>query len=222
MDRSRRRARRTDPLLAGYVSGPSAATEATTRALGNVSGARSLILVEGVSDQIAVEAFAERRGRDLVADGVVVVPTGGVHAFGKLMTRLRGDLGDSVTFAGLYDVGEEAVVRRCLQMVGFDGVRSRADIARLGFHACVEDLEDELIRATGVEAVLALIESQGDSRAFQTLQHQGPWEGRPVASQLRRFMGSGGRRKSRYARLLPLALEPDRAPEPIRAVLGHT
>ena len=33
---------------------------------------------------------------------------------------------------------------------------------RLGFYVCVEDLEDELIRAIGAAGVEALIDSQGD------------------------------------------------------------
>lgn len=39
--------------------------------------ARAVILVEGWSDQAALEALARRRGRDLLAEGVVVMPIGG-------------------------------------------------------------------------------------------------------------------------------------------------
>ncbi len=45
-------------VLDGYVSGPAAATEATAQALAQVGNATSVILVEGVSDQIAVETLA--------------------------------------------------------------------------------------------------------------------------------------------------------------------
>ena len=40
-------------------------------------------LVEGISDQRALEALAARRGRDLEAEGVSVVPIGGAHAIGR-------------------------------------------------------------------------------------------------------------------------------------------
>ena len=40
----------------------------------------AVVLVEGLSDQAAVEALAERRGRDLDAEGVAVVPIGGAQA----------------------------------------------------------------------------------------------------------------------------------------------
>jgi hypothetical protein len=45
------------------------------------------------------------------------------------------------------------------------------------------------------------------------------WRGRPTEEQLRRFMGSGGRRKFRYARILVEALDLERVPRPLDAVL---
>ena len=38
---------------------------------------RGVVLVEGTSDRRAVETLARRRGRDLQAEGVAVVPMGG-------------------------------------------------------------------------------------------------------------------------------------------------
>jgi len=66
-----------------------------------------------------------------------------------------------------------------------------------------------------------LLERYGDLRSFQTLQKQSAWKGRPLGEQLRRFMGSGGRRKIRYARLLVDALELDDVPRPLDLVLSH-
>ncbi len=88
-----------------------------------------------------------------------------------------------------------------------------------GFFCCDLDLEDELIRALGAPAVREVIAGQGDEQPFRTLQHQPQWRDRPVESQLRRFMGSGARRKIRYGRLLVDALDPDRVPRPLDAVL---
>ncbi len=51
--------------LDGYVSGPAAPIQATARALAKVDGAAAVVLVEGISDQIAVETAARCRGRDL-------------------------------------------------------------------------------------------------------------------------------------------------------------
>ena len=72
-----------EELLAGYVSGPAAATEATAVALARADSARTVVLVEGVSDQIAVETLAGRHGRDLAAEGVVVLPAGGAHGIAR-------------------------------------------------------------------------------------------------------------------------------------------
>jgi hypothetical protein len=92
---------------------------------------------------------------------------------------------------------------------------------RLGFYVCVADLEDELIRALGAAAVEDVVDAQGELGSFRTLQKQTAWRGRPTEEQLRRFMGSGGRRKIRYARLLVEALDLDRVPPPLDGVLAH-
>jgi hypothetical protein len=92
---------------------------------------------------------------------------------------------------------------------------------RLGFYVCVADLEDELIRALGVAEVERVLEAHGDLSAFRTLQKQPAWLGRPPAEQLHRFMGSGGRRKIRYARYLVEALAPSQVPRPLDLVLNH-
>ena len=92
---------------------------------------------------------------------------------------------------------------------------------RLGFYVCVEDLEDELIRALGADAVEEVVDAQGDLGSFRTLQKQPAWRGQPREEQLRRFMGSGGSRKIRYARLLVDALELDQMPRPLDLLLAH-
>ena len=91
----------------------------------------------------------------------------------------------------------------------------------LGFYVCDADLEDELIRALGADTVEHVVEANGDLRSFRTLQKQPEWRGRPADEQLRRFMGSGGRRKTRYARFLVEALEPAQVPRPLDRVLAH-
>jgi hypothetical protein len=205
-------------LLDGYVHGPAAATEATTRALAKTAAAAAVVLVEGISDQIAVETLAARIGRDLSAERVVVLPIGGAHAITRFLTQF-GPAGAGLRLAGLCDVGEEKVIRRGLASAGIGSPGTRADMERLGFYVCVEDLEDELIRAIGVAQVEALIDSQGDLGSLHSLQRQPEWRRQPVAAQLRRFLGSGSRRKLRYARLFAEAVDLDRLPRPLEAVL---
>ncbi len=216
MDITRRR-ELANRLLEGYVHGPAAATEATARALTKVAAAEAVVLVEGISDQIAVETLAARRGRDLGAERVVVLPIGGAHAFTRYLTQL-GPAGAGLRLAGLCDIGEENVVRRGLANAGIGSPRTRADMERLGFYVCVEDLEDELIRAIGAAQVEELIDSQGDLGSFRSLQRQPEWRGQPAVAQLRRFLGSGARRKLRYARLLAGAVDLDRLPHPLEAI----
>lgn len=181
---------------------------------------RAVVLVEGVSDQVAVEALGARLGRDLAGEGVSVVPMGGAQAIGRFLARF-GPRGANLRLAGVYDVGEERVIRRGLQRAGFgsDFPLTRDDMEELGFYACVVDLEDELIRALGVASVEAVIASQGELAAFRSLQRQPQWRGRRADAQLRRFMGSGATRKIRYARFLVDALDPACVPRPLRLVL---
>lgn len=210
---------RDDELLAGYVRGPAAATEATVRALARSAGARAVLLVEGVSDQIAVETLATRCGRDLATEGVAVIPVGGAHGFARLLRRF-GPEGSAARLGGLYDAGEENVVRRGLAAAGVGSPCSRADLEHLGFHVCVRDLEEELLRAAGTALVEALLGAHGDLGSFRTLQRQPAWRGRDEQAQLRRFLGAGSARKLRYARLLVDAIELDRIPKPLDAVLA--
>jgi hypothetical protein len=178
---------------------------------------RAVILVEGVSDRIAVEALAERRGRDLRGEGVSVVPIGGAQALGRFLERFGAD----VRLAGLCDAGEERDFARALERAGLGIDLTRADMEALGFYVCEADLEDELIRALGADRVEQIVEAHGDLRPLRTLQKQAAWNGRPLEHQLRRFMGSGGSRKLKYARLLVEALEPAQVPRPLDLVLTH-
>jgi OLD-like protein len=180
----------------------------------------TIVLVEGVSDQVAVEALAERRRRNLAAEGVSVVPIGGAQAIGRFLQAF-GPRGLDRNLAGLYDVAEERDIRRAFEREGLGGDLTRPDLERLGFFVCVADLEDELIRALGVAGVERVLATNGDLRAFRTLQKQPAWRGRSPEHQLRRFMGSGGRRKTRYARLLIEALDHADVPRPLDRVLAH-
>lgn len=205
--------------LAGYVSGPAAATQPTAAALAKTPGARAVILVEGLSDQIALETLAVRRGRNLADEKVVILPVGGVHAATRYL-RLFGPDGTGVRLAGLCDAAEQDILRRSLTVANVGAPRTRADMESIGFHVCVEDLEDELIRAVGAELVSELFDSQGDLTAFRSMQRQPAWRGRDPEAQMRRFLGAGSTRKLRYARLLTEAVDLTRVPRPLDAVLG--
>jgi len=212
---SRLRRAQARELVAGIVGGPVA----TRRALASVGDARAVVLVEGISDQIALETLAARHGRDLAGERIAVVPIGGAQAIARFLT-LFGPQGSDLRLAGLCDAREEDVFRRSLERAGFGAELTRSDMERQGFHVCVQDLEDELIRALGPDAVEALLRSHGDLGSFRTFQKQPAWRGQSVDAQLRRFMGSADRRKLRYARLIVEALDIADVPRPLDAVLA--
>lgn len=199
---------------------PAGGPAATERALNRLANASAIVLVEGFSDQIAVETLARRHGRDLAQHDVAVVPIGGAHAALRFL-RHFGPQGAGVDLAGLCDAGEAAVFRRALERAGFGSQLTASDVERLGFFVCHDDLEDELIRAFGADGVEAVVAREGDHEAFRTFQRQPAWRGQPVDRQLRRFMGSAGRRKLRYARLLVEALDLAAMPRPLDGVLAH-
>jgi hypothetical protein len=179
--------------------------------------ARAVVLVEGVSDQRALEALAQRRGRDLDAEGIAVVPIGGAQAIGRFLERF-GPRGSNVRLAGLCDAGEEGYFRRSLERAGFGSDLTRADMERLGFYVCVENLEHELIRSLGAAAVLEVIASEGELESFRTFQKQLAKRDLTHEDQLWGFMWN---RKLRYATLLVHALDLARVPRPLDGVLAH-
>jgi len=196
---------------------------AAARLLVSAAQARAAILVEGWSDQAALEALARRRHRDLRAEGVIVVPIGGATNVQRFVQAL-GPNGLGVQLAGLCDVAELPHVRRGLERGGV-AVRTAASIGAAcaddGFYACDADLEDELIRALGTAGVERVLEAEGDLASFRRFQDQPAQRGRDLHSQLRRFLGTRAGRKVRYGALLVDALELDRVPPALDLALGH-
>lgn len=182
--------------------------------------ARSLVLVEGVSDQVALETLATRQGRDLGAEGIVIMSIGGAHAIGRHLLRF-GPQGAGLPVVGMCDAREEGYFRRALATAGLGTPHSREEMERLGFTVCVEDLEDELIRAAGREAIEVLVEAEGDLASLRALQQQPAWRQRDFHAQMHRFLGAGARRKARYAHLLVDALDLERVPRPLVEVLAR-
>jgi hypothetical protein len=91
-----------------------------------------------------------------------------------------------------------------------------------GFHVCEPDLEGELIRALGAHGVRELVAASGDLGPLRTFERQPDWQGRAAEAQLHRFLRSSSRRNLRYARLLvDAAVDADRVPAPLEAVLAH-
>jgi hypothetical protein len=159
-----------------------------------------LIAVEGNSDRTVLELVARRLGRDLAAEGIEVVPIGGAHA----IRRFVSDLPAGTPVRGLCDANEAPLFRRVLK-----------DVC-----VCDPDLEGELIRALGVEAVeVALGEGLASFRMFQQQPAQ---RGRPLEPQLHRWLRSSSTRFHRYLPVLTAAVDLERIPQPLLDVLGNT
>jgi hypothetical protein len=157
----------------------------------------AVVLVEGVTDRLALDAVARRLALDL--DAIEIVPIGGAQAIRRASAQYEGE-----RVVGLCDAGEERWFRRVLGDATF---------------VCVEDLEDELIRALGADRVEEVVSARGELDTFRSFQNQLFWRGRPVEMQLRRWLQNGGR-QHRYPPLLIDAMEPDEIPRPLAGVLA--
>lgn len=192
--------------VVGWAAGGSGAT---ARELAARLPVRAAVLLEGPSDVAAVTALAARRGRDLSAEGVCVVPIGGAMSVDRF-TRLLGPPGLGLRLTGLCDEAERDYYSRGLR---------RAGAAEDAFFVCSADLEDELVRALGVRQVGEVVRAEGDARALQTFLRQPAQRGRTPQQQLRRFLGTKKGRKIHYGRVLVEALEPAQTPAPLEALL---
>jgi Overcoming lysogenization defect protein-like, TOPRIM domain len=186
---------------------------------GQYSGVPTVVLVEGVTDELALTVAAQRSGRNLSAEGVSVVPMNGAHAFGRFLRQLLVEETET-NVAGLYDHGEEEVIRAALEGAGYAPI-DRGELEAIGFFACVVDLEDELIRAFGEGNLWRLIELEGDRQPWHTFRKQHAWRGRPVDQQFRRFIRSVSPRNSRYVRALVETIDPSQLPRPLRLLLDY-
>jgi hypothetical protein len=199
------------------AGGSRAALIAAAARAREVSGSCTVVLVEGMSDQGAVQTLAARCGRDLPGENIFVVPMGGATNIAHFL-GLFGPRGLGVRLAGLCDEAEEHDIRRGLERAGL-GTGS-FDLAGLGFFVCVADLEDELIRALGVSAVERLVAEQGELTPFQTFVKQPAHRGEAREQQLHRFLGTRSGRKIRYGHLLAAAVDLTRVPGPLAGLLA--
>ena len=178
-----------------------------------------LVLLEGPSDVAALEAVLTSRGGKGEGTAYRLVDMGGVTNVARHLAEGARQR-PAPRVLGLCDAAEAWVVVRALRDAGHD-VDDEADLERFGFFVCDRDLEEELIRAHGVDACLALLERQGLGHRFRAFSRQRAWTGRPVEDRLRRFSGVASGRKVRLARDLAEALGPDQLPAPIRGLVDR-
>lgn len=197
------------------IGSPTGANEPT-----ETSSARTAVLVEGESDKAALEVLARRKGRDLVEEGVLIVPMGGASNVGTCLRRY-GPQGLNLRLAGMCDASAFDYFRTNLERVGLDPGMSVHTMAEVGFFVCDRDLEDELIRSLGTATVEEIIDDQGELNSLHLLRQQPAHRDGRKQDHLRRFMGSKARRKLHYARLMVEALDLSDLPRPLEGVLDY-
>ena len=128
----------------------------------------TLVLVEGDSDAAAVRALADLVRFDLGLHHVQICSAAGVTNFSRVLADfVRTHPG--ADFCGMYDVADERHVRRALANAAVP-VAADESLESFGFFACVADLEDELIRALGAEAVERVLDAQAELSSFRRFQ----------------------------------------------------
>ncbi|GAA2870031.1 ATP-dependent endonuclease [Microbacterium arabinogalactanolyticum] len=193
------------------------------------SAALIVVLVEGRSDRLAIEALARRRAESQAGtgplDGVELRELDGITNLRKALTALRGA---SARVLGLYDAAEQRYVQRVLADLGMlddagRGARGAADmdsLEPLGFFGCERDLEDEVIRAAGAELVLEALDARERAR-FRRFQRQPAQRVRSIEEQLHRFAGTAAGRKSRFAADVIDAVPLERTPATLNRLLDR-
>jgi Overcoming lysogenization defect protein-like, TOPRIM domain len=160
----------------------------------------TLVLVEGRSDAAAVRALADLLGCDLGLRRIQISSAGGVTNFSQVLVDFVR-MHPGANFCGMYDVADEWHVRRALTAAAIP-IDAHVSPESVGFFACVADLEDELIRALGTQAVERVLEEQGELSSFRRFQAMPEHRRSPVDRQLHRFLGTRATRKIRCAKLL--------------------
>jgi hypothetical protein len=179
----------------------------------------TLVLVEGESDAAAVAALARRFGMDIGSRGIQISSAGGIGKFPHVLEEFV-HIHPAAHFCGMYDAADERYVRRALAAAATT-VAPDDSLESVGFFACVADLEDELIRALGAEAVERVLDTQGELASFRRFQAMPEHRRSPVHRQLHRFLGTRATRKIRCAKLLVDELDLSRLPRPFAGLVGR-
>jgi len=155
----------------------------------------TVILVEGDSDAATLEVIARRLGIPVPH----ILAVGGSKGARRAVASLPGE-----------------------RVLGLVDAQERDDFARVidEVFVCDPDLEAELVRALGTDAVEAVIAEQGELESFRRLQRQPAQRLRSTEAQLARFFGGRSGNKARYARLLAEALPLDGIPAPLAGILA--
>jgi hypothetical protein len=176
--------------------------------------APTVVLLEGRSDRLAVEALAQRRAADLAA--VDLVELDGIT---NLRARLTALSTTGARVLVLFDGGEARYVSGVQRDLGLMSGTGERPPGAIGFFGCERDLEEEVIRAAGPELVLETLAVRGELGRFRMFQRQPAQRVRSIEEQLHRFAGTAAGRKSRFAADVIDVIPMERMPEPLTRLL---
>ncbi|WP_404384195.1 hypothetical protein LL946_01845 [Knoellia locipacati] len=189
---------------------------------------RTWVLLEGASDVAAIRALRAARGVMPEDEPCVLVAMGGAtnirrHVAALAATAVAGRP-PPLRVVGLCDEREAPYFVRALEAhrhaLGLPFTPTLETLPDLGFQICRRDLEDELMRALGVDGTRTVLEDLGLGPAFEAFTRQVAWQGRPVLDQLRRFGTTTSGRKELLAGALAGAVAIDSTPPPLAALLA--
>lgn len=185
-------------------------------------GTATVVLVEGDSDRDAVLVLAGRLGLDLEARAVEVVAMGGATNVGHHVRAYRGARGRKVgapRLFGLCDAGEARYFTAAFAAAGLPATPD-APTPDGGVLVCHRDLEEELIRALGADAVLDYVVGRGHLASLRRLQRQPAQRDRSLEQHLHRFIGVRAGRKRDYDAGLAAAVPLEAVPLSLTALLA--
>ena len=178
--------------------------------------ARTVLLVEGPSDYLAVREAARILGVDLDGKAVSIVSLQGAGLL-ETYLRLLGPSGLDLELAGLCDLDAESDWRNKLAAAGC-AVHDRTTMNVQGFFICDRDLEAELVAAHGDQAVLTIINGDGEGSRYAAFANQPLNRGLSTTEQLEKFARGN---KTRWSPRLMGALTARTIPQPIKDLLAR-
>ncbi|KGN36956.1 hypothetical protein [Knoellia subterranea] len=167
------------------------------------------VLLEGASDVAAVQVLRAARGVDAEDEPCLLIDMGGATNVRRHVERAAA--ADPLPrVIGMCDEREAPFFTRALDV-----------IPTFTFTVCRRDLEDEFMRALGLDGTLAVLESVDLLTTFEAFTRQQAWQGRPLLDQLRRFVGTTSGRKELLAVALAGALDEATTPAPLSDLLAE-
>jgi len=176
--------------------------------------------LEGLSGQLQGMIPHDRVTVLYLDDGGRTVSVFAEHTLGDA-PRHDGRYTLSLARASRYPIAE--AVSSCVLAGQAEFVRDTQSDVRFMAGTAVPAIPQRGVRAwmalplMGVERVIG---AQGELPSLRRLQAQPAQRGRSSIQHLRRFISTRSGRKAQYARALVLALDLDRMPRPLDAVLG--